>query len=61
MNFVVALLESEDYSNIIIIINRLLKDVSLTVLSNLEIKTVIQSFIKNVFSFHETPSVIMLN
>ena len=59
MNFIVALLKSEDYSNIMIITNKLLKNVSLTALLNLEIETVIQSFIKNVFSLHEAPSAII--
>ena len=59
MNFIVALPESKGYSNIMIITDRLLKDVSLTTLPILEIKTVIQSFIKNVFSFHETLSAIV--
>ena len=53
MNFIIVLSESEDYSNIIIIINRLLKDVSLTALLNLEIEMVVQSFIKNVFSLYK--------
>ena len=59
MNFIVALSESEDYLNIMIIINRLLKDVSLTALSNLEIEMIIQSFIKNVFLLYEASSVIV--
>ena len=59
MNFIVALPESEGYSNIIIVTDRLSKDVSLTALLNLEVKTVVQSFIKNVFSFYEAPSIIM--
>ena len=59
MNFIVALSESEGYLNIMIITNRLSKDVSLTALSNLKIETVIQSFIKNVFSLYEAPSVIV--
>ena len=61
MNFIIALSKNKDYLNIIIITNRLLKDVSLTALSNLEVKTVIQSFIKNVFSFHKASSAIVLN
>ena len=61
MNFIVALPESEDYLNIIIITDKLLKDVSLTALLNLKIKTVIQNFIKNVFLFHEAFLAIMLN
>ena len=61
MNFIVVLSESKGYLNIIIITDRLLKDVLLTILLNLEIKTVVQSFIKNVFSLHEVSSVIMLN
>ena len=59
MNFIVALSESEGYSNIMIIINRLLKDVSLTALLNLEVETVVQSFIKNVFSLYEAFLVIV--
>ena len=59
MNFIIALSENEGYSNIIIVTDRLSKDVSLTVLLNLEIKTVIQNFIKNIFSFHETPLMIV--
>ena len=59
MNFIVALSESKDYSNIMIVTNKLLKNVSLTALLNLEIETVIQSFIKNVFLFHKTSSAIM--
>ena len=61
MNFIVALSESEGYSNIMIITDRLSKNVSLTALLNLEIETVIQSFIKNIFSLHEVPSVIVLD
>ena len=59
MDFIVALSESEGYSNIMIITNRLSKDVSLTALLNLEVETVIQSFIKNVFSFYEALSAIV--
>ena len=59
MNFIVALSESKSYSNIIIITDRLLKNVSLTALSNLKIEMIIQSFIKNVFSFYKTSSVIV--
>ena len=59
MNFIVALSESEDYSNIMIVINRLLKNVSLTTLLNLEIEMIIQSFIKNVFSLHKAFLVIV--
>ena len=59
MNFIVALPESEGYSNIIIITDRLSKNVSLTALSNLEVETVVQNFIKNVFSLHEAPSAIV--
>ena len=59
MNFIVALSESEGYSNIIIITDRLSKDVSLTALLNLEVETVVQSFIKNVFSLHEAFLVIV--
>ena len=61
MNFIVALSESEGYLNIIIITNRLSKNVSLTVLLNLEIKIIIQSFIKNVFSLHEASLMIVSN
>ena len=59
MNFIVALSESKGYSNIMIITNKLSKDVSLTALSNLEIEMIIQSFIKNVFSLYETSSMIV--
>ena len=59
MNFIVALPESKDYSNIIIITDRLSKDISLTILSNLKIETVVQSFIKNVFLLYKAPSVIV--
>ena len=59
INFIVALPESKGYSNIIIITDRLSKNVSLTALSNLEIKTVIQNFIKNIFSFHEASLMIV--
>ena len=59
MNFIIALSESEDYLNIIIITNRLSKNVSLTALSNLEIKMVVQSFIKNVFSLYKAPLMIV--
>ena len=61
MNFIVALLKSKNYLNIIIITDRLLKDVSLTALSNLKIKMIIQSFIKNVFSLYKALSVIISN
>ena len=61
MDFIVALSESKDYLNIMIITDKLLKDVSLTALPNLEIKTVVQNFIKNVFSLYEASSVIVLN
>ena len=47
MHFIIALLENENYLNIIIITDRLSKDVSLTALLNLEIEMIIQSFIKN--------------
>ena len=53
MNFIVALSENEGYSNIMIVTNRLLKNVSLTALLNLKIEMIVQSFIKNVFSFYE--------
>ena len=59
MNFIVALSESKDYSNIMVVTDRLLKDVSLTALLNLEIETVVQSFIKNVFSLYEAPLAIV--
>ena len=59
MNFIVALSESEDYSNIMIVTNRLSKDVSLTALLNLKIEMIIQNFIKNVFSLHEAPLMIV--
>ena len=59
MNFIIALSENEDYSNIMIVINRLLKDVSLTALLNLKIKMIIQSFIKNIFSLYKAPLVIV--
>ena len=59
MNFIVALPESEGYSNIMVITDRLSKDVSLTALSNLKVETVVQSFIKNVFSFHKVFSAIV--
>ena len=59
MNFIVALPESEGYSNIMVVTDRLSKDVSLAALLNLEVKTVVQSFIKNVFSFHKASSVIV--
>ena len=49
MNFIVILSESKDCLNIIIVTDKLLKDVLLAALSNLEIKTVVQNFIKNVF------------
>ena len=49
MNFIIALSESKGYSNIMIVTNRLSKNVLLTALSNLEIETVIQSFIKKYF------------
>ena len=61
MNFIVVLSESEDYLNIIIVTDRLLKNVSLTALSNLEIKTVVQSFIKNIFSLYKAPLMIVSN
>ena len=59
MNFIVTLPESKGYSNIIIITNRLSKDVLLTALLNLKIETVIQSFIKNVFLFYKALSAIV--
>ena len=59
MNFIIALSENEDYSNIIIIIDRLLKDISLTALPNLEIEMIIQNFIKNVFSLYKASLVIV--
>ena len=59
MNFIVALSESEGYLNIMIITDRLSKDVSLTALSNLKIEMIIQSFIKNVFSLHKAPLAIV--
>ena len=59
MNFIIALSESKDYSNIMIITDRLLKNISLTTLLNLEIEMIVQSFIKNVFSFHETSLMIV--
>ena len=59
INFIVVLSESEGYSNIMIITNRLLKDVLLTALLNLEIKMIIQSFIKNVFSLYKAPLAIV--
>ena len=59
--FIVALSESKDYSNIMIITNRLSKDISLTALLNLEIEMIIQSFIKNVFLFHEASLAIVSN
>ena len=59
MNFIIILSENEDYLNIIVVTDRLSKNVSLTVLSNLKIEIIVQSFIKNVFSFHEAPSVIV--
>ena len=59
MNFIVALLKSEGCSNIMIITDRLFKDVSFAVLLNLEVEMIVQSFIKNVFSLHEALSVIV--
>ena len=59
MNFIIALSESKGYLNIIIITDRLSKDVSLTALLNLEIETIIQNFIKNIFSFYEAFSAIV--
>ena len=59
MDFIVALSESKGYLNIMVVTNRLSKDVSLTALLNLEVETVIQSFIKNVFSLHGASSVIV--
>ena len=59
MNFIVALSKSEGYSNIIIITDRLLKDISLTALLNLEVEMVIQNFIKNVFLLYGAPLIIV--
>ena len=59
MNFIITLPESESFLNIMIVTDKLLKNVLLTVLLNLKIKTSVQSFIKNVFSFYEVPSVIV--
>ena len=59
INFIVVLLKSENCLNIIIIIDKLFKNVSFAVLSNLEIEIIIQSFIKNVFSLYGAPSVIV--
>ena len=59
MNFIVTLSESKDYSNIMIITDKLLKNISLITLLNLEIETIIQNFIKNVFLFHETSLMIV--
>ena len=61
MNFIVALLENEGYSNIMIITDRLSKNVLLTALPNLKIEMIIQSFIKNVFSLHEVFLTIVLD
>ena len=41
MNFIVTLSENENYLNIIIITDKLLKNVLLTILLNLEIKMII--------------------
>ena len=41
MNFIIALPKSEGYSNIIIVIDKLLKDVSLAALPNLEIEMIV--------------------
>ena len=59
MNFIIALSENEGYSNIMIVTDRLSKDISLTALLNLKIETVIQSFIKNVFLFYEASLTIV--
>ena len=61
MDFIVALPESKGYSNIMIVTDRLLKDVSLTALLNLKIETIVQSFIKDIFSFHEASLMIVLD
>ena len=41
MNFIVALLKSEDCLNIMVITDKLLKDVSLAVLLNLKIEMIV--------------------
>ena len=61
MNFIITLSENESYLNIIIITDKLSKNVSLTILLNLEIETVIQNFIKNVFLLYEASLTIILN
>ena len=59
MDFIIALPESEDCSNIMVITDRLSKNVSLAALSNLKIEMIVQSFIKNVFLLYEAPSAIV--
>ena len=59
MDFIIALSESEGYSNIMVVTDRLSKNISLAALLNLEVEMIVQSFIKNVFSFYEVSSAIV--
>jgi len=59
INFIIDLLNSNKYINIIIIVDRLMKLWHLIALKFLDVETVVDVFIKNVFKLHELSDMIV--
>ena len=59
INFVVDLSNSNEYTNIMIVINKLIKLWYLIAFEFFDVETVVNVFIKNVFKLHELFDIII--
>ena len=59
IDFIVDLLNSNEYTNIMIVVNKFMKLWHLIILEFLDVKTVVDIFIKNVFKLHELSDMII--
>jgi hypothetical protein len=59
MDFITDLPESEGCTNLMVVTDRLSKDVVLIALPNLEVETVARAFIKHVVAYHWLPTAIV--
>jgi transposase InsO family protein len=61
MDFVTDLLLSDGYWNLMVVTDRLSKDVILIPLPNLEVETVANAFLEQVVAYHGLPDYIVLD
>src|SRR5438046_3094113 len=59
INFIVKLPNSNEYMNVMVVVNQLMKMRHMILLKMLDIIEVAEAFMKNVFKLHELPDMIV--